>query len=317
MSEWIDRYVHQVGLYVRPKERADIEAELRSQIHDQLEDRYGRAPTQADIASVLKEMGDPRTLAASYSGGQTLVAPEHYAFMMTVLRFGLPLVPTLVVIANLVNAALDPSGSNWIELLLASIFTAGQTALIFFALVVIFFAILGRSGEAIAANAEKTFDPLQLPPVDDPHAVDRLESGIGIALSVLFGVTMLYYLQVGGLTLRFNVSDPGDVLPVPTGWLLALLVMTFASIFLNLWALIRRRWTLGTWLAQSALDVGGAIGLYFAVFTPVAERLMQSTSGLSLDGVPALITLIVVVLMVMVSGIRLIRLWQYRQAATN
>lgn len=319
MSELIERYIHQVGLYVRPQERADIEAELRSQIQDQLEDRYGESPTQADVTAVLKQLGDPRTMAASYSGEQSLVGPALYPFLMTVLRFGLPLVPAIVVIANLVGGVLSPQGSDWLSLLIGSMVTAGQATLIFFALVVLFFAILQRSGEELGDSTKTEFNPLELPAVDDPAAVDRFESGVGVAIGILVGVAILYYLQVGGLTLRFNLSDPGEVLPVPAGWLVVLLFTTFGDVFLNLWALIHQRWTLGTWLTQAVLNLVGAVGLYFVLFTPVVERMTQTLPELSerlpLRELPSIITLLMVVLMVVASGIRLIRLWQGRQGA--
>lgn len=319
MSELIDRYVHQVGLYVRPKERKEIEAELRSQIQDQLEDGYGDSPTQADIAAVLKQLGDPHTMAASYSGEQYLVGPELYPFMMTVLRFGLPLVPSVVVIANIVGAALSPEGSDWIGLTIGSIFTAIQAALIFVALVVVFFAILQHSGEEIRAEAKTEFNPLELPAVDDPDAVNRFESGVGIAIGTLFSIAILYYVQVGGLTLSFNLSDPGEVLPVPMGWMVVLLCTAFSSIFLNLWVLIRRRWTLETWLAQTILDLVGAVGVYFVLLTPVLDRVIQTLPELSehlpLNQLASIITVINVVLIVLSSGAKLIRLWQQRQGA--
>jgi hypothetical protein len=317
MNELIDRYVHQVGLYVRPKERAEIEAELRSQIQDQLEDRYGGAPTQTDIVAVLQQLGDPRTMAASYSGEQYLVGPELYPFMMKVLRLGLPLIPAVVVIANIVGAALSPEGSDWIELLLGSIFTAIQAALIFLAIVVVIFAILQHSGEELRAAAKTEFNPLELPAVDDPGAVDRLESGVGIAIGTLFGIAILYYLQVGGLTLRFSLSDPGEVLPVPTSWLIVLMFTTFMIVFLNLWALIRRRWTLGTWLAQMALEIVGAVAVFFALLTPVlarvAQTLPQLAETLRFDQLPTWITLFTIIWTLLMSGVKFIRLWQHRQ----
>jgi hypothetical protein len=317
MSELIDRYVHQVGLYLRPKERAEIEAELRSQIQDQLEDRYGGAPTPAEIAAVLKQLGDPRTMAASYSGEQYLVGPELYPFMMTVLRFGLPLVPAVVVIANIVGTALTTQGGDWPGLLFGSLVTAAQAALIFFAVVVLFFAILQQSGEELPEKAKGDFNPLELPKVDDPGTVDRFEAGVGIAMGMLFGVAILYFLQVGGLTLRFNLSDPGEVLPVPTGWLAVLLFTTFGSVFLTLWALIRRRWTLGTWLVQTLIELVGAVGLYFALFTPVfgraAQALPELAATLRFDQLPVSITIFAIVVMVLVNGFKFIRLWQQRQ----
>ncbi|MFN8419308.1 MAG: helix-turn-helix transcriptional regulator [Anaerolineae bacterium] len=86
-GELVERYVHQIGRYLPPKERAEIEAELRSsQIEDQLEDRYGAAPTLTEIGSVLTELGEPRQLASSYNREQYLVGPELYPIMMTILR---------------------------------------------------------------------------------------------------------------------------------------------------------------------------------------------------------------------------------------
>jgi hypothetical protein len=317
MNDLIDRYIYQVGLYVRPRERAEIEAELRSQIQDQLEDRGG-VPTQADTAAVLMQLGDPRTLAASYSGEQYLIGPDLYPFLMTVLRFGLPLVPSVVIIANLVGMALAPEGGDWLGLLLGSLFTALQAALIFFAVVVLIFAILQHSGEAVRASKTE-FNPFDLPKVNDPGAIDRLEIGFGIAIGTLLSLALLYFLQVGGLTLRFNPSDPGEVLPVPSGWLIVLLFTIVSNILLSLWALVRRRWTLEMWLAQTTFELVGAVALYFVLFTPVIERISQSLPALSqqlpIEQLPWIITLITVVLMVLGNGSRLIRLWQQRQGA--
>ncbi len=313
MSELIERYVHQVGLYVPPKERAEIVAELRSQIQDQLEDRAGGSPTEADVAAVLKQLGDPRTMAASYSGEQYLIGPDLYPFLMTVLRFGLPLVPAVVVITNLVGAALSPDGADWFGLLIGSLLTAIQAALIFLGVVVAFFAILQRSGEQLPA-AKTGFDPLELPKVNDPGAVDRAESEFGLAIGALVGIVLVYFLQVGGFTLRFNLSDPGEVLLVPTVWLVVLLITITGVCVLNLWALIRRRWTFGMWLAQAVLELIGALGLYFVLFTPVVEQVIQAAPELAerlpLDQLPWIITLFTVVIMVLRNGGRLIRLWQ-------
>ncbi|MBK8027188.1 MAG: hypothetical protein IPK19_38815 [Chloroflexi bacterium] len=318
MTELIDRYVYQVGLYVRPKERAEIEAELRSQIQDQLDDRYGASPTEAEVAAVLQQLGDPRTMAASYGGEQYLVGPDLYPFMMTVLRFGLPLVPAVVVIANILGTVLSPEGGDWLGLLVGSIFTAAQAALIFFAIVVVFFAILQHSGEELRSVAMTAFNPLELPQVNDPRAVDRFESAVGIALGTLVGIAILYFLQVGGLTLRFNLSDPGEVLPVPTAWLVVLLFTTFGTVLITLWALIRRRWSLGTWLAETVLELVGMVGLYFVLFTPVAGRIAQTTPelGEAMGQLPWIVTLVTIVIMVLSNGGKLIRLWQQRQGTS-
>lgn len=316
MNELIERYIHQVGLYVRPKERAEIEAELRSQIQDQLEDRYGSAPTQADVIAVLKQLGDPRMMATSYSGDAYLVGPTLYPFMMTVLRFGLPLVPAVVVVANVLGAALSPDGADWLGLVLGSAFTAVQAVLIFFAVVVLFFWILQHSDAERKESAQDGFDPLALPAINAPDSVDRFEAAFGIAIGTLISLALLYFWQVGGLTLRFNLNDAGDVLPVSTNWLAVLFFTTLCSLFLNLWALIRNRWTWSTWLLETAFNFVGAIGLYFVLFTPIVARIIESSPQLSfLERLPFVLTLLMVVLMVLGNGSKLIRLWQQQQGA--
>lgn len=62
--ELIERYVHEVGRRLPKKQRADVEAELRSLLMDALEARAGAAPaagapSEADQAAVLVEFGPP------------------------------------------------------------------------------------------------------------------------------------------------------------------------------------------------------------------------------------------------------------------
>ena len=73
----IDRYIAEVGRYLPAKNRADIQAELRSSLVDNLEARAGENPSEEDTAQVLKEFGPPRKVAASYwPEGQYLIGPR-------------------------------------------------------------------------------------------------------------------------------------------------------------------------------------------------------------------------------------------------
>lgn len=313
MNDLIDRYIHQVGLYVRPADRAEIEDELRSQIYDRLEDRFPGTPSTAQIAQVLQQLGDPHVLAASYSGEVSLVGPALYPFLIAVLRIGLPLVPVVVVIVNIASALLAPQGGDWVSLVIGSVVTAVQAALIFFAVVVLFFTLLQQSGDYPGGPSGKkpkpAFDPLHLPPVDDPASVDRFETGFGIAIGTLIGVALLYFALVGGLTLRFNLNDPGEVLPVPLTWLLVLASTTFGGVLLNVWMLLRARWTPPVLLLQTAFEVVGSLGLYFVFFRPLANLLLPDAP----QGLPVIMTLGLVILIVLAGGVRMVRIWQHRQ----
>ena len=74
--ELIDRYVYDVGRYLPRKNRADIQAELRSLLMDTLESRVKGEPSEEDVVALLKEFGPPEKVAASYwPEGQYLIGP--------------------------------------------------------------------------------------------------------------------------------------------------------------------------------------------------------------------------------------------------
>jgi len=313
MAELVERYVHQVGRYLPPKERAEIEAELRSQIQDQLDDRYEGSPSEADVASVLAEFGDPRQMAVSYSSQQYLVGPELYPFMMMVLRYGWLLVPAIVVFLNIFGALVSSQQNTLLGLLIETVIAALQATLIFSAVVVLFFAIMQHSGVELddLDDKEKAFNPLALPEVDDPGVVDRVEAAFGLAIGTIVVLVLLYWLQVGGLTLRFNLNDPGEVIPVSVLWLILLIIFVIGQVILQLLVLRRNRWSAGLLASQTLLEVFGVVCLYFAVLQPGFERL---TTNPPLTDLPEIIAVSFAVITLLSKGTTLVRLWNYQSS---
>ena len=318
MSELVERYVHQVGRYLPNKEREEIQAELRSQIQDQLDDRYEGAPTQADVAAVLKELGDPRRIAASYGGEQYLVGPDLYPVMMMVLRRGWVIVPPVAVLVHLLAVLFGNESGTLIDLLLQAAAGAFQATAIFTGIVVLIFAILQHSGESLdeITGNDKGFDPLALPEVNDPAEVDRFESIFGMAFGVFALMVMIYFLRVGGLTLQFNLGEPVNVIPVPKPWLVGLIAIGAAQMVLQLVALLRGRWNVALWLVNKALDLVGAVALSFVLWLPLAEQLYAAVPALAdvpLIGRGAEAILVLSLIATVVEGVsKLVKMISYR-----
>ncbi len=314
MTELIDRYVHQVGNYLPAKERAEIEAELRSQIQDQLEDRFGGDPSEEEIVTVLTELGDPRRMAASYRGDQYLVGPTLYPTMVMVLRHGLLLIPAVVIFLSIFGALTSPAAIPLLQFLVDVFVAVVQAELIFSAVVVLFFAILQHSGSTL--DEQQAFNPLKLPQVDDPGTVDRTEATFGVAIGTLVSLLLLYFVTVGGLTLRFNLSDPGEVIPSPLPWLMAMICMSVGMIVVQLFVLHRNRWNAWLWLTETVLEVVGAVCLYFAVTKPLFERILADNPTLSsslpmLGSLPEIIAIGIAVITLLGRGVKLMQLWNY------
>jgi hypothetical protein len=312
MADLIERYVHQVGLYLPPKERAEIEAELRSQIQDQLDDRCDEPPSQADVAAVLAELGDPRRMAASYNREQYLVGPDLYPYMMMVLRRGWLVVPAIVIFVSFFGVLTSAQAFTLSSLVVDPLLAALQAALIFSGVVVLIFAIVQHAGLELD---EQVFNPLELPEVDDPRAVNRAEVVFGTALGMVAVIAALYWLRAGGLTLHFNLSDPGAVIPFPPSWMILLVAVIVAIMGLNLLALRRNRWSAGLWLTDTVIEVFGTICLYYAVTKPVFERIIADNPALGstpvVGSLPEIFAVGYAVVALLTRGMKLVRLWNY------
>ena len=314
MSDLIERYVHQVGRYLPQKERADIQAELRSQIQDQLDDRFQGAPGEADVVTVLAELGDPRRMAASYGGEQYLIGPDLYPVMMMVLRRGWVIVPPIAIFVHVLARLLGDDSGNLINLLLEAVGGAFQAAAIFTGIVVLIFAIMQHSGEDLSeiTGENQPFDPRSLPAVNDPAQIDRAEAVFGIAFGTFAVLVLLYFLRVGGLTLRFNLSDPGEVIPVPVAWLVALIVIVAMQVVLQLTALLRGRWNVPMWLLNVALDLIGAVALYFVLWMPLLAGLLSRVPALSnipfIERAPAILVGIGMVITLIEGLVKLVKM---------
>lgn len=277
MNDMVERYVHQVGRYLPKKERDEIQTELRSLILDQLDDRYPTAPTSAQIAAVLTELGDPRQMAASYGGQHYLIGPALYPNMMGVLQQGWLYMPMVVAALYLVGQLAAGDDATLVELFWATVSSAAQATAVFSAVVVLVFAILERSDMHPQERTPAPFDPHQLPAVDDPTRVDMFEAASGVGLGIFFVVVFLYFLRVGGLTWHVDLSDPGEVVAVPTGWLIGLVLAGVAQVGVHLWAMRHGHWRVNVWLAQIGFEIVALVCLYFGVLNPLFEH-WQSTN---------------------------------------
>ncbi|MCA9915934.1 MAG: hypothetical protein KC496_21415, partial [Anaerolineae bacterium] len=315
MSDLIERYIHQVVAYLPPNERAEIDAELRSLIQDQLEDRF-ESPSEGDVATILAEMGRPHEMAISYSSERYLVGPALYPYLIMVLWRVVLLAPAVVIFLNIFGAVTAEVSLDFTTLIVQTLISAVEVTLILAALTVFIFAIVERANLEGELETEP-FDPQKLPEVNDPRTVDRAEAIFGIALGTLFVLALLYFFQVGGLTLRFDLNNPGEVIPVSRSWLLVLAILGIGMIIVEIIGLRRNHWDVPTWLLETVLELVALFGMYFTIYKPLLEQLLISNPSLAdMPLVPQaaeIIVLISAIPTLIGRGNTLVRLWEIRK----
>ena len=245
----IDRYIHEVGRYLPRKNRGDIQAELRSSVVDSLEDRFGPEPTETDTSELLKEIGKPREVAASYyPQGQYLIGPGLYPLFRMV---------TWIVIAAVLGAqllawgiALLVGGEAFSALeMLGSLVNSVPVAL---GWVVISFLILQRFDVKPELDDEP-WDPISLPQIDESKDIKRGELIVGLVFSTLILVLVFIFPQwIGFVTTPGGKFYPNPIILQYLGWVKFSLVVGIALEIFLLW---QQRWSTLSRIAKIAVNV--------------------------------------------------------------
>jgi hypothetical protein len=201
-SDLLARYLQAIGQYLPPESRADVLAELRTELLDQMDARaeeWGRPLDVADIAAILKAHGKPEAVALRYLPQRSLIGPTIFPFYLLTLRRVLPLVVGVYVIGK--AATLFFSQSAHTPAAVASSIVRGLVGLIpalfiFWGTVTIVFACIdyARNNPAVKAGLEQ-WDPLKLPALES-QAPRQKSFTVRVVELVVHCIWMLYVFAI-------------------------------------------------------------------------------------------------------------------------
>ena len=115
----IERYIQDVARRLPRGLRADVERELRSSLHDELDARLANAGDRVEsttpdehVVDLLRKFGPPAQLAASYRPGPGfLVGPELYPAFLKTMKI-VSIIILLITVASVVAGAIGEP--NWL-----------------------------------------------------------------------------------------------------------------------------------------------------------------------------------------------------------
>jgi HAAS domain-containing protein len=276
----IDRYITEVGKHLPRKNRADIEAEIRSTLEDMLDERkQGEGPAdEATVLKLLKEYGSPREVAATYQTQQHqyLIGPRLFPIFERVVR---------IVLAIVVGASLIGLGVGLAETGFAGpefVSTLGEWAgglfsglIAAFGNMVLVFAIIERTRAAEEFKKEfeketKDWDPNELQSEPDPDKIDMADHIATIIFTALGLIVFNIYPNL--FAIRFISDGTWVSYPILTEaffrflpWIniLGLLQIIFSGFMLG-----RRNWTPLTRILGIIMDVAGMVLAVIILRTP-------------------------------------------------
>jgi hypothetical protein len=310
----IDKYIAEVGKHLPRKQRADIEAEIRSTLEDMLDERNQAGTSdEAQISALLKEYGDPKKVAESYAGPRYLIGPRMYPIFELITKIVMAALLGAGLLAYGISGAITKSltgveflsflGQFWVNFLGGMISAFGN--------LVIVFAILERFVPAseFEKDADKEWDPAELAQEPDPDEIKLSEPIATIIFTVAGLLIFNFYPNLIGFGFVFD--GKWMFVPALSGAFFKYLpwvnLLGLVQIGFSLYQLRQRAWTtalrvinlfieLGTIALAAAMLTGPALIDLSAdklAGTPVAEAAEVLTRVMGF--VPALVLIIVIV----------------------
>lgn len=304
----IESYIEEVGTQLPLRQRADIQAEIRSLLEDTLEDRLTETGGEADVetvAALLEEFGSPDKMAASYAPDRYLVGPKLFPLFTLVTK----IVFTVLIVLGIIGAGIAAAPAETFK---AALLSVGSSLLEMFnglmstlAWIVIVFAILERTLPE-HEKEEEDWDPRKLERIPDQDKVKIAELIAGIVFSTIGIVIFNFFphiirgiVSADGAIQTFQILGENFMRFIP--WLTAIWALEILFSIILLW---RRQWEPATRWIRIGLDVLGMALTAAMLFggpliatTPEAIAAWPSEELVPLAqiGIKALLGLIIVV----------------------
>jgi hypothetical protein len=262
--ELVDLYVNEVGRHLPEKMRADLEQEIRSMIEDTLEDesrQQGRPVDDEMVVTVLKRLGPPQKMAASYQPPRYLIGPALFPAYFYTLRIVLSFVIAIAIIYSAISWGLAIGQS--VEVGAAILRSVGQGISWFInavfwsaGIITLIFAILQWT-EPNFKPEEAAWDPRKLKSTPNPERIKPAGTIVEIGLTLFALVLFNFFPQWLGIgTVK---AGHWVIVPVLAPAYLALVpwlsVVWILNIFLRIALLREGRWTVRSHWFDVALDV--------------------------------------------------------------
>jgi hypothetical protein len=267
----IERYIYAVIRRLQPKQRPDIEQELRALISDMLTE----SNNEKDIEEVLQKLGDPARLADNYRGKKRfLIGPDNYDKYTTILRIVLGAVFIGISVAVAVGYVANPPEHLFtaITRYLGSLFVASLQVFAWVTVGFAFFEYYGPSDGTDADEDETEWKVADLPPLPIKETLIKPHEPI---IGIVFTVLALIVFNLSSELIGVYSFDQGSLVrivplfaPQSLRTYLPYINILFALGLLKETAkLYMGRWTIGL-AAFNTLQNIVTIGLVVVVFSP-------------------------------------------------
>lgn len=306
--ELVERYLQAVAGYLPKAQGPDIIAELKDSLLSGIEEQeqaLGRALTEPELQTLLKQHGHPMLVAGRYLPQQYLIGPSVFPFWWFGLRLVLLVVAALY--AVLTGIQIVHSG-HLIQAIVQGLFGFAGTALFYIAVLTLVLALLDRY--QVRIGLLDNWQPVKLAPVKQLLKISRGEALFEIVISALFISWWLGWLHFPAVIFHDSAALPIKLSAAWQPYWWAILLLSVADLLLSGFNFLFPHWQWDRLLLRLLLNVI-AIGLCYTLYTQdVLVVLADATANASVERIVTLLNRSVHIVLIVITLIALAEMVQ-------
>ncbi|MEQ6355622.1 hypothetical protein ABNX05_13420 [Lysinibacillus sp. M3] len=279
----IDVYIHEVTRRIRKEKRDEISLELKSTIENMLPEDY----SESDIKEVLKKLGSPVEVAASYQNTpRLLIGPKVFDTYIRTIKLVIPWAIIITVIVQMIESIVlyNEEGGALLSAIIKtiSLTIAHIISVIIYVLfwITVTFIVIERSGEnniripLLKDHPDWTPDDLTkvkiIPKEKTISLNDNILSFLGIAI---FSFVYFNAHHLIGIYTSHNKGGFKFIMPIFNQEVLLsfapiILICIVLSVALTLWKLKEGQWTMLIAVVNALLQCTGIIVFILMAIQP-------------------------------------------------
>lgn len=253
----IKNYLYTIGKYLTPSQRDEVLKEIEANLYDYLEENFGKKDyTDGEIESALRAMGHPKTVAQAYqTTPRSLIGPAYIESYWLVVKIALIGTAVGITVGHLIDLNSAENGVQLFTRLFIDIFSS---ALGSFGMVTLIFALIEHYSPQENITISETWKISDLEKAPEPNQKVSLFDLIIETFFICFGLVVM---NSAAPIFAFNLKER-QVLPIVNMDLFAPFIVMItlvlaASLLLNIYLMIIRKWQVSTRIITILLDLIG------------------------------------------------------------
>lgn len=194
----LEQYIYAIGQNLPLKSRNEIKDELRSQLLDEIDEKYGESVTEDQVKVLIEDFGTPRAVSKRYTGEKHVISSglTDLYFMISKIIVGAMSIAffTIFVVTMFTE---NPQGMDILKTFMKFPLSVIQASISGIGVLTLIFILISKLMSDAEVNLDDDWSVKELEGIDlTPEQESRVEAIIAVVLIPVFMVLIISYPHI-------------------------------------------------------------------------------------------------------------------------